>query len=152
MPTNDSIERVTPSVDALPPVYSYKGMLKVVYSNRPDLVRQRPWRIFRSNEEPVWFPENTITGESLETELLSLRQAGEIVVTNSLYLLRAFQMSRLKMGKAISFVYIHFEPEPHSIHVCPFSVSMANDLELLPVPQLDWEILQSEEYLAKTPA
>ncbi len=148
MPTNDSIERLTPVVDASPPIYRRRGALKVVYSNRPDLVRQRPHRIFRSPEDLMWYPEDTIVGDTLEQSLAVMAKNDFIVVTNSLYVLRAFQMARHRLGKTVLFVYVHFDPEPHSVHVCPFKLHMSSNLEALPVPQLEWENTQSEAYLS----
>ncbi|HMV59470.1 MAG TPA: hypothetical protein PKD38_19920 [Nitrospira sp.] len=152
MPSNDSIERVTTDVPGLPAIYGHNGLLKVVYSNRPDLVRSRYWQFFRHGELPFFFPENLITGENLEEELRKLQQGSHIIFTNSLYLLRAFQMIRRKMGKAISFIYIQFSPEPHNMHVCPYQITQSNNLEVMDVPQLGWENTQSEAYLAEQPA
>ena len=118
-----------------------------MYSNKPWLLRNNS-QLIAPGCNPLWFPEN-------EMDLIGIQQLAsgyrplkdQIVVTNSLMVLRAFQMTKGSHPNTVVFIYVEWpwiEVQPNNVS---FILHMNDNLEAMEVPQLDWEIYQAAQYL-----
>jgi len=143
---------IVPSLYLLSP---HKGNVKVVYSNRAGLLRHGIPRLINPKCSVLWFPETHMDGPEVDElaqgidRLASGATFGrhDVIVTNSLLVLRAFQMFRAAHPDAISFYYVGWVVKDGVTSHNEYVLSASNDLENLPCPQLYWEMAQSSAYL-----
>lgn len=131
----DSTESASLDAAKRAPLAPYDGLLKIVYSNRPDLVIRTPKRFFRG--EIPWFPENMLRGLPIEDVHQRMVRNNWGVFTNSPFFLQTVQASVHKdlFEKVILFVHIHFHDEAANIMrypYLPYTMIMSTALDALP--------------------
>ena len=143
----EAVSEVEGGVFRLAPITPNPRVVKVVYSNKPWLLRGNNHRLFSLDCQPLWFPENEMDLDKVK-KLASGLSVGRhhVIVTNSLLVLRAFQMARTRHPETVIFAYVHWKKQALDPADTDYSLSLCNDLEALSVPQLDWEMAQADDY------
>ena len=128
------------------PIKPFRDALKIVYSNHPAILRGLSYKVFPPGTNVVWFPECEMNGSQIDSLARGHSlQGASIIVTNSVLLLRAFQMHRRNHPKTIIFYYVQYNE--NRMGMCPgdFIVHGTNDLDSQACPQVGWEKMQAED-------
>lgn len=125
------------------PITPYPNMVKVVFSNQPSFLSKFRDTLFSPYAHIVWFPENELNGEQAQQLGKGDRYPGaEVIVTNSLVVLKAFQRYREQHRLCVGFYNILWKDgatlaDPGTyIHQC------SNDLDLISNPLEDWAVAE----------